>query len=115
MTALQSRERRSFVAEVPPELYEDELDRHRMVIAALMFEPLPEGVRSRADALHVLGFPPNAAPDRWALHAKFRLLATIYHPDCPYGSHRRMCQINEAMQILGSRALVSPFSQPKAG
>jgi hypothetical protein len=28
------------------------------------------------------------------------MLATIHHPDGPHGSHRRMSQLNAAMEVL---------------
>jgi hypothetical protein len=78
----------------------DELERLRAIVAVLGFEPLPNGVRSREDALHVLGFPPSSLPDPRKLRAKFRMLATIHHPDSLYGSHTRMSQLNQAMELL---------------
>ncbi|PKU23465.1 J domain-containing protein [Telmatospirillum siberiense] len=78
----------------------EELDRLRTIVAVLAFEPLPEGVRTRSEALHVLGFPPNSEPDSRTLRAKFRMLATIHHPDGRYGSHQRMSQLNQAMEFL---------------
>lgn len=78
----------------------DEIERLRTIISALSFEPLPDGIRSRTEALHVLGFPPTAKPDGRTLKAKFRLLATIHHPDNDLGSHQRMSQLNQAMEIL---------------
>ena len=78
----------------------DELERLRTIISVLAFEPLAQGVRSRGEALHVLGFPPSADPDPRTLKAKFRMLATIHHPDSLYGSHQRMSQLNQAMELL---------------
>lgn len=78
----------------------DEMERLRTVVSALSFDPLPEGVNSRADALHVLGFPPGRVPSLGELRARFRLLATIHHPDSGYGNHRRMSQLNSAMALL---------------
>jgi len=78
----------------------DEVERMKTVIAVLAFEPLAEGVTSRDQALHVLGFPPGSRPDRRAVRAKFRMLATIHHPDSHYGSHHRMSQLNQAMEFL---------------
>jgi len=78
----------------------DEIERLRTIISALAFEPLADGIRTRTEALHVLGFPPNAQPDSRTLKAKFRLLATIHHPDNDLGSHQRMSQLNQAMEIL---------------
>jgi hypothetical protein len=78
----------------------EELDRLRTIVSVLAFEPLPDGIRSRSDALHVLGFPPSSEPDTRTLRAKFRMLATIHHPDSHYGSHQRMSQLNQAMEFL---------------
>ncbi|MDH5750014.1 MAG: J domain-containing protein [Rhodospirillales bacterium] len=89
------------IPEIPPETLE-ELERLRMVVSVLSFDPLPGGIRSRDDALHVLGFRPGSMPDQRALRTRFRMLATIHHPDGEYGSHGRMSQINAAMAILRS-------------
>jgi hypothetical protein len=78
----------------------EELDRLRTIVSVLAFEPLPDGVRTRSDALHILGFPPSSEPDSRTLRAKFRMLATIHHPDSHYGSHQRMSQLNQAMEFL---------------
>lgn len=78
----------------------EELERLQAIVNVLSFEPLPGGVNSRADALHVLGFPPGARPDRRMVRARFRMLATIHHPDSNYGSHERMSQLNQAMEHL---------------
>ena len=78
----------------------DELDRLKAIISALAFEPLIEGVRSRSEALHVLGFSPGATPDSRTVRAKFRMLATIHHPDSDLGNHQRMSQLNQAMALL---------------
>jgi len=86
------------VIEAAPEA--DELDRLRAIISTLAFDPLPDGVRSRSDALHVLGFSPGAKPDSRTVRAKFRLLATIHHPDSDHGDHERMSQLNQAMALL---------------
>jgi hypothetical protein len=86
------------VVEAEPEA--DELDRLRAIISALAFEPLPDGVRNRGEALHVLGFSPGAKPDSRTVRAKFRLLATIHHPDSDHGDHQRMSQLNQAMALL---------------
>jgi hypothetical protein len=78
----------------------EEIDRLKAMVTALAFDPLEEGVRNRAEALHVLGFPPGARPDSQALRARFRILATIHHPDGETGSHHRMSQLNSAMELL---------------
>lgn len=78
----------------------EELDRLRAMVDTLRFEPLAEGVASRADALYVLGFPPGSRPDVKTLNARFRVLATIHHPDGEHGCHHRMSQLNSAMEVL---------------
>ncbi len=78
----------------------EEIERLRAMLNVLAFEPLPQGVRTREEALHVLGFPPGGLPDRHTLRNKFRMLAMIHHPDGLQGSHERMSQLNAAMEIL---------------
>lgn len=88
---------------LPPALpcdVQDELLRLRAMVSVLSFEPLTEGVRSRQEALHVLGFPPTADPGSDAVRARFRMLATIHHPDGGQGNHARMSQPNAAIDIL---------------
>jgi len=79
---------------------EEEIIRLRAVVSALSFEPLPDGVTTRQEALHVLGFSPGKSPSMDIIKAHFRLMATIHHPDSDFGSHQRMSQINEAMDLL---------------
>jgi len=79
---------------------EEEIIRLRAVISALSFDPLPGGVTTRQEALHVLGFSPGQSPGMDIIKAHFRMMATIHHPDSDYGSHQRMSQINEAMDLL---------------
>lgn len=79
---------------------DEEIERLRAIINVLSFEPLSGGVMTRADALHVLGFQPGASPDRRTVRAKFRMLATIHHPDSNHGNHHRMSQLNQAMEVL---------------
>jgi len=81
---------------------EGEVDRLKGAVMALAFEPLANGIRTRADALYVMGFPPNARPDQKAIRARFRMLATIHHPDSGFGHHERMTQLNEALSTLKS-------------
>lgn len=78
----------------------EEIERLKAVVSVLSFEPLSDGVMSRGDALYVLGFSPTTRPDKHTLRARFRMLATIYHPDGQFGSHERMAQINAAMDLL---------------
>jgi hypothetical protein len=83
---------------------DDEIERLRMVVVALSFEPLKNGVRTRNDALYVLGFPTDSNPDSQAVNARFRMLATIHHPDGAYGDHGRMSQLNQAVAKLRTGA-----------
>jgi len=80
----------------------EENERLRTVVSVLAFDPLPGGVRSRTEALYVMGFPGDAEPSARAIRARFRMLATIHHPDSPYGSNERMAQLNEAVSLLRS-------------
>lgn len=77
-----------------------EMSRLKSIISVLSFEPLPKGIRSREDALHILGFPPGSLPDGKSVKSRFRTLATIHHPDSGHGNHDRMSQLNEAMDHL---------------
>ncbi len=55
----------------------EEVERLRAIVSVLSFEPLADGVESRDDALHVLGFSPGARPGLKALGVRFRRLASI--------------------------------------
>ena len=72
------------------------------IVSTLLFAPLPGGVLGRADTLYVLGFAPSEMPDKSTAQARFRMLATIHHPDSNYGNHRRMSQLNAAMDLLNA-------------
>jgi hypothetical protein len=82
----------------------EEVVRLKTIVSALSFEPLPNGVTTVAEALHVLGFPPGYRPEIATLRARFRMLAAIHHPDSGFGDHRRMAQLNSAMDVLRNRA-----------
>jgi len=79
-----------------------EMERLQAIVSVLLFAPLPGGVLGRADALHVLGFAPSEMPDKSTVRARFRMLATIHHPDSNYGNHQRMSQLNAAMDLLNA-------------
>jgi hypothetical protein len=81
----------------------EEVDRLRAMVGVLMTDPLPGGVNSRGEALFVMGFPPGTWPDGRELKSRFRMLATIHHPDSGMGSHDRMSQLNQAMEYLRNR------------
>lgn len=77
-----------------------EIIRLRYQVKALSFEPLPDGVRSRDDALYVLGFPAGSMPEADELRKRYRKLAAIHHPDSGQGEHTRMAQLNDAIALL---------------
>lgn len=77
-----------------------EADRLRAAVQTLSLDILEGGVQTHADALYVLGFHPSARPDRSSLRMRFRMFAAIHHPDGDVGDHRRMAQLNAAMDIL---------------
>ena len=79
---------------------DDELDRLKTLVSILAFDPLPNGILNREHALHVFGFPPGSIPNQQMMRGRFRMLASIYHPDSSTGDHDRMAQINTAMEIL---------------
>ena len=78
----------------------DEINSLRRIIDTIALRPLENGVTSRAEALHVLGFSPFATPDRASIRSRFRQLARVYHPDAPLGDHVLMSQLNEALERL---------------
>ena len=80
----------------------EEIEHLRTIVSVLSFNPLSSGVRSRMDALHVLGFAPSIRPSRDEIRARFRSLAAVHHPDGHFGNHQRMSQLNAAMEVLGS-------------
>jgi len=79
---------------------EQEISRLRAIVGALSFKPLSTGVKTRSDALYVLGFPQNARLGPDLVKSRFRMLASIHHPDSVYGDTRRMSQLNQAMAKL---------------
>ena len=81
-------------------LAEAELARLRRQVEVMAFEPLDHAVRSRADALYILGFPPGAEPSAETARKRYRTLAAIHHPDSGGGDHKRMSQLNAAVRIL---------------
>lgn len=78
----------------------EELERLRAIASVLSFEPISGGVATLEDALHILGFSPAKRPSQKLVRDRFRMLATIHHPDSSMGSHLRMSQLNAAMEIL---------------
>lgn len=82
---------------------EAEIARLRGLIEALVPASLPGGVTNRQDALYVMGFHPGQWPDREQVRARFRALVPVHHPDSGLGSHDRMSQLNQAMEVLRGR------------
>lgn len=80
----------------------EEMERLKAMVSVLSFEPLRDGVQDRSDALYVLGFPAKSYPTKMEIIGRFRMMATIHHPDGQYGSHERMSQLNQAMSLLRS-------------
>ena len=78
----------------------EEIARLQATVSVLAFDPLDDGVNNRAEALHILGFTPGSWPDARSVRSRFRMLATIHHPDSNFGDHLRMSQLNQAMEIL---------------
>lgn len=77
-----------------------EVSRLKSRIRALSFEPLKNGVRTRAEALYVLGFAPGTLPAIDVVRQRYRALAAVHHPDSGHGEHERMSQLNEAVALL---------------
>ena len=81
----------------------EEVERLIGIVSDLAPPLLAQGVKTSAEALHVLGFPPNADPDFSEIRSRFRMLAAIHHPDSGTGSHQRMAQLNQAVEVLRRR------------
>ena len=79
---------------------EEQVSRLRSIISTLNFDPLLNGVETREEALHVMGYTPGHRPSLQMIRSRFRILATIHHPDSDHGNHERMSQLNDAMDIL---------------
>ena len=79
------------------------LEELRAIVSILMFETLPDGVQTRDEALFVLGLPPGRPVPQNVVRARYRMLATIHHPDGAHGDHERMSQLNAAAEILRRR------------
>lgn len=77
-----------------------EITRLRHQIKAQFFDPLDQGVKTRGDALYVLGFHPRSLPDNDEIRKRYRKLAAIHHPDSGHGEHGRMSELNAAVSLL---------------
>ena len=78
----------------------DDHERLKSIVESLYFEPLVGGVQTYEQALFVLGFEHDSDPDASEVKARFRRLATVYHPDGKHGCHQRMSQLNAARELL---------------
>tara|TARA_R110000787_G_scaffold16622_38_gene51241 strand:- start:14051 stop:14638 length:588 start_codon:yes stop_codon:yes gene_type:complete len=81
----------------------EQIDRLQSIAGVLVNDAPPGGVQSARDALHILGFVPGASPAKAEIRARFRMLATIHHPDSEFGSHERMSLLNQAAEHLLKR------------
>ncbi len=91
------------------EFAEAELARMQDVLGQLAFQPLPNGVKTRAEALYVLGFAPSAQPSQAEIKVAFRQRAKLFHPDRQgdpqargLASDQRMAQLSAAVKLLGA-------------
>lgn len=78
----------------------DRIARLLAAVQVLAGERLPHAVRTRDEALFVLGFLPGSRPDATAIKARYRQLATVHHPDSETGDTARMAQLNQAMSFM---------------
>lgn len=79
---------------------EDQIKHLRKQVHILAFDPLPKGPENRADALYVLGRPPDSNPSPAEINRRYRERAAIHHPDRADGDDKRMSQLNDAVRIL---------------
>ena len=78
----------------------DEADRLRAAMTTLMPTKLKHGVRRRSEALFVLGFAPDERPGPSEIKGRYRMLATVHHPDSGIGDNGRMAELNQAYALL---------------
>lgn len=78
----------------------EEVARLRATVETLAAAPLAHAVRSLDEALYIFGFPPGSRPSSAEIKARFRLLATIHHPDSDTGNTERMASLNQAMSFV---------------
>lgn len=76
------------------------IQRLRDAVRTVADTNLGNPVRTRDEALFVLGFPPGARPEPDAVKTRYRVLATIHHPDSDTGDTNRMAQLNQAMSFM---------------
>lgn len=95
-----TREAESAKARAETEQAHEKSARLMAAVHVLAGERLPHAVRTRDEALFVLGFPPGARPDASAIKSRYRQLATVHHPDSDTGDTSRMAQLNQAMSFM---------------
>ncbi len=78
----------------------EKIIRLHTIVTAMSFELIKGGVQTLEEALYVLGFPPSSRPNMSDVKQRFRLMATIHHPDSDLGGHERMSQLNDAVSLL---------------
>ena len=78
----------------------EEVSRLRATVETLAGTPLSHAVRTLDEALYVFGFPPGSRPSPDAIKGRYRLLATIHHPDSDTGNTERMASLNQAMTFM---------------
>ena len=76
------------------------IDRLKDAVTPLAFEPVTNVVRTAAEALHVLGVPPETRPDQKETRSQHRMLATVHHPDKSFDHHGRMTQLHETLSVV---------------
>ncbi len=86
---------------------QEKIEQLKASLSVLAFDPISGGVKTRQDALFVLGFGVNDRPSLSTVKSKFKMLAMIFHPDAPFGDHNRMTQLNAAKNVLEKHPLTS--------
>ncbi|CAK0776136.1 putative Molecular chaperone DnaJ [Azospirillaceae bacterium] len=87
--------------EIVKEKLEQQLQDCRSTLEVLSFQLLPNGVKTQREAAHVMGFPNTIGLTSEDVTKRFRLLASVYHPDKGIlGCAERLGQVVEARNIL---------------
>ncbi|MFD2264247.1 J domain-containing protein [Lacibacterium aquatile] len=80
---------------------QSENERLRAALSRMAFRPLVGGVRSVGHATYVLGVPGAWGLDEAVIQARYRFLASIFHPDSGLiPDSERLRQLNDARSIL---------------
>ncbi|MCH9779743.1 MAG: J domain-containing protein [Alphaproteobacteria bacterium] len=77
----------------------EQLETANGFIEKMRFEPLGRACHSTNEMRYVLGFPPTEIVSLASCTRRYRTLATVFHPDSPFGDHMRMSELNEAMRF----------------